>query len=146
MKVYEYKVHRTVIKERKAVYAIDSLSVYKTMRKYFSKLDREHFVVLYVDAKNRIIGREIVSVGTLTSSIVHPREVFKGAILSSAASIILCHNHPSGVITPSKEDIQITNKLVKVGNLLEIKVLDHLILGDDRCYSIPFEKEVYGDS
>lgn len=90
--------------------------------------DKEAFVVAFLNTKNRIIDHEVVSVGTINSSIVHPREVFRNAIINKANSVILCHNHPSGDLTPSTEDINITRRLKETGNLLGIKVLDHLII------------------
>lgn len=91
--------------------------------------DKEAFVVAFLNTKNRVIDHEVVSVGTINSSIVHPREVFRNAIINKANSVILCHNHPSGGdLTPSTEDINITRRLKETGNLLGIKVLDHLII------------------
>lgn len=97
--------------------------------------DKEHFMILHLDSKNKIIKDEIISIGILNASIIHPREVFKSAIKESANSIILVHNHPSGDSTPSKEDENISEKLFEAGNLLDIKVLDHVIIGKDRWYS-----------
>ena len=90
--------------------------------------DKEAFVVAFLNTKNRVIDHEVVSVGTINSSIVHPREVFRNAIINKANSVILCHNHPSGDLNPSKEDISITERLRETGNLLGIRVLDHLII------------------
>ena len=90
--------------------------------------DKEAFVVAFLNTKNRVIDHEVVSVGTINSSIVHPREVFRNAIINKANAVILCHNHPSGDLTPSTEDINITRRLKETGNLLGIKVLDHLII------------------
>lgn len=98
-------------------------------------LQKEHFKVLLLDTKNQIIVTEEISVGTLNASIVHPRDVFKAAIKRNANSIILIHNHPSGDPTPSNEDINITNRLIDGGNLIGIKVLDHIIIGDNRYIS-----------
>lgn len=106
------------------------LDAFSILEGYMQGLDREHFVVLLLDTKNKVIGINTVSIGNLDSSIVHPREVFKPAILSNARSILLAHNHPSGDLTPSKEDIAITTRLVEAGNILGINVIDHLILGD----------------
>lgn len=92
-------------------------------------LRKEIFMVLMLDARNALIRGVTVSVGSLTASIVHPREVFKPAILSSAASVIFVHNHPSGDPTPSQDDLKITAQLVDAGQLLDIKVLDHIIIG-----------------
>ncbi|MBM3320755.1 MAG: DNA repair protein RadC [Candidatus Eisenbacteria bacterium] len=99
-------------------------------------LDREEFRVLLLDAKNRVIGVEIVSIGTLTASLIHPREGLKAAIVRSAASIILVHNHPTGVPTPSREDIEITERFAEAGRVIGIDVLDHVIIGDGRFESL----------
>lgn len=90
--------------------------------------DKEAFVVAFLNTKNRVIDHEIVSIGTINSSIVHPREVFRNAIINKANSMILCHNHPSGDLSPSTEDINLTERLNETGNILGIKVLDHLII------------------
>lgn len=96
---------------------------------------QEHFMILLLDSKNRIVKDEVISIGTLNASIIHPREVFKSAIRESANSIILVHNHPSGDPEPSAEDEQITEKLFEAGELLNIKVLDHVIVGKDKFWS-----------
>jgi DNA repair protein RadC len=88
-----------------------------------------------LDRKNRLIGLNTVSIGSLTASVVHPREVFKPAILANAAAVIVAHNHPSGDPHPSQEDKLLTRKLVLAGEALSIQVLDHLVLGDGRHYS-----------
>ena len=99
----------------------------KEMRDY----DREHFLVLYLDRKGGVIAKEDVSVGGLHSSIVHPREVFKTAVKRSAASIILAHNHPSGDPAPSREDIDITRRLIDAGSIMGIEIIDHVIIGEN---------------
>jgi DNA repair protein RadC len=91
---------------------------------------KEYFFSVHLDGKNRICCIDEVSVGSLNQSIVHPREVFKTALLSSAAAIILLHNHPTGDPTPSSEDIEITRRLREAGELIGVKVLDHIIIGD----------------
>lgn len=91
---------------------------------------KEHFIVLHLDGKNRIACYDPVSVGSLNQSIVHPREVFSNAVRSSAAAILLLHNHPTGDTTPSREDLEITRRLREAGDLLGIKILDHIIIGD----------------
>ncbi len=91
--------------------------------------DKEAFVVAFLNTKNRVIDYEVVSIGTVNASIVHPREVFRNAIVNKASSVILCHNHPSGVLTPSHEDINITGRLKDTGMVLGINVIDHLIIG-----------------
>lgn len=98
-------------------------------------LNKEYFKIAILDTKNQILCIENISVGTLNASIVHPRDVFKISIKRNANSIILIHNHPSGDTTPSNEDINITNRLVDAGNLIGIKVLDHIIIGDNKYLS-----------
>ena len=93
-------------------------------------LDREYFWCLALDGKNRASSLHVISVGSLTAALVHPREVFKPAILGNAAAVILVHNHPSGDPTPSAEDLALTRRLCEVGDLVGIKVLDHIVLGD----------------
>ena len=94
----------------------------------------ESFYIFTLDTKNQVTGLFEVSRGSLNASVVHPREVFKRAILQNSNAIILVHNHPSGDPKPSKEDIDITNRLVEAGELLGIKVLDHIIIGDENNY------------
>lgn len=93
-------------------------------------LTKEHFVCLFLNTKNRVVGQETLSIGSLNASIVHPREVFRAAIRRGCASIIVAHNHPSGDPTPSPEDIQLTGRLVESGQLVGIDVLDHIVVGD----------------
>jgi DNA repair protein RadC len=107
-----------------------SAAVSELLHTYLKDVDREHFIVLMLDRKNRVIGINTVSVGSLTSSIVHPRELFKSAILANAAAVILGHNHCSGDPQPSKEDEELTARLVDAGELLGIQVLDHVIVGN----------------
>ena len=98
--------------------------------------DREHFAVILLNVKNHILSMPVISVGSLTASVVHPREVFKAAIQQTAASIILVHNHPSGDPTPSKEDIEVTARMVQVGKVMDIPVFDHIIVGGDKFVSL----------
>lgn len=91
--------------------------------------DREVFCVMNLNTKGKVINLSVVSVGVLDSSLVHPREVFKSVILSNAAAVILVHNHPSGVIEPSPEDYEVTKRLMDAGDVLGIKVVDHIIVG-----------------
>ncbi|KXG08391.1 hypothetical protein AT864_03429 [Anoxybacillus sp. P3H1B] len=102
---------------------------YKLLQSFLVEADREKFVVVCLDTKNQ-------PVGSLNSSIVHPREVMKAAILSNSASIIVAHNHPSGHCEPSREDIEVTNRLVEVGRVIGIDVLDHLIVCPERYLSL----------
>ena len=114
--------------------------------KFFEDMssDREVFSVMLLDVKNRVIGINVVSIGSLSASVVHPREVFKAAILANAASIILTHNHPSGESKPSREDISITARLVQVGRMMDIPVLDHIIIGDGSGESFSFKGNEIG--
>jgi len=97
---------------------------------------KEHFVVFYLDTQNQIIKREIISIGTLNESLIHPREVFEPAIKNLTAQIIIAHNHPSGNLEPSPEDIVVSKRLIDAGNLLGIEVLDHIIVTKDRFKSM----------
>lgn len=90
---------------------------------------KEHFLCLYLNARNQVIHKEVVSIGSLSASIVHPREVFSIALTHAAASVVLAHNHPSGDVTPSQEDVVLTRRLVQAGQLMVIDVLDHIIIG-----------------
>ena len=106
---------------------------------YVDKLQdekKEHFYVLFLDTKNQIVSEELISVGTLNASLIHPREVFKGAIKASANSVILVHNHPSGDNSPSKEDEEVTKIIKDAGDILGIKVLDHVIIGENDFVSL----------
>ena len=96
---------------------------------------KEHFLSLHLNAKNRLICLDHISSGSLSASVVHPREVFKSTLLSSAAALILMHNHPSGDPTPSREDIELTQRLNQGAELLGLRLLDHVIIGEDRHYS-----------
>ena len=98
---------------------------------FVGQADRESFLGLLLNARSGIIGVNVISVGTVSASLVHPREVFKPAILAGACALIVAHNHPSGDVTPSQEDKDVTRKLCRAGELLGIPLLDHLILGHD---------------
>ncbi len=97
---------------------------------------KEHFVVLLLNARNQVLKREDVSVGSLNASLVHPREVFAPAVESVAAAMVLVHNHPSGDVTPSREDLDLTDRMVKAGKIMGIEVLDHLIVGKQNFLSL----------
>ena len=100
------------------------------LRARIANHDRENFVAVLLNTKNEVIGFPTISVGTLSASLVHPREVFKPAIRASAASVVLAHNHPSGKVDPSREDREVTKRLVSAAEIIGIEVLDHVILGD----------------
>ena len=123
-----------MVKESSFLYQTRTISspkdAYEMIKEQLEGLDREQFIIACLNTKNEPTNISVVSVGSLNKAIVHPREVFKTAILSNAASVMAFHNHPSGETTPSQQDIQLTNRLYEVGELLGIKLLDHLIIGD----------------
>jgi DNA repair protein RadC len=110
--------------------------VYRRIYPRMREQKKEMFIELCLDTKNQIIKEETISIGSLNANIVHPREVFKMALAESAAHIIVVHNHPSGDPTPSREDIEITKKLAETGKVMGIDVLDHVIIGDGRHFSM----------
>ena len=105
--------------------------------------DREQMVAILLDTKNGVNGLHVVSVGDLSSAVVHPREVFKAAILANAASLILAHNHPSGDPTPSPEDIAVTRRIAEAGELLGIELLDHVVVGHGGRFVSLKEKGIF---
>jgi DNA repair protein RadC len=108
--------------------------VIKAVKPMIADQNKEFFIALYLNTKNGIIKQEVISVGSLSANVVHPREVFRTACVVSASSIIVAHNHPSGDPAPSREDIEITKKLAEAGKMIGIELLDHVILGQDRNY------------
>jgi DNA repair protein RadC len=110
--------------------------VVKTARNLLKGKKKEHFLVICLDTRNHLIKTSTVSIGSLDCSIVHPREVFKDAISSSAASVIFIHNHPSGDPTPSEDDIKMTKRLIEAGEIIGIEVLDHIIICDSEHLSM----------
>lgn len=110
--------------------------VYRRIYPRVREQKKELFIEICLDTKNQIIREEIISVGSLNANVVHPREVFKIALAESAAHIIVAHNHPSGDPTPSTEDIEITKKLAETGNIMGITLLDHVVIGDGRHFSM----------
>lgn len=119
----------------------ESKDVFLYLKDELKNAKNEYFYAILLDTKNVIISKELISKGTLDQSLVHPREAFKSAIKKSAKSIIFAHNHPSGNPKPSKDDYAITERLVKIGELLDITVLDHIIIGENDYYS--FKRENY---
>ena len=104
-------------------------SVVKAIRASIKDKAKEHFKLILLDTRNKIIGISTISIGTLNAGLVHPREIFKEAIIHNSASVVLAHNHPSGDPEPSDEDLTITKRLVKSGKILGIEVIDHIIIG-----------------
>lgn len=104
--------------------------------KNMGDLSKEHLRGIYLNSHYRVVHDETISIGTLTSSVVHPREVFKPALEHAASAVILAHNHPSGILSPSPEDIAITRQIVEAGKILGISVLDHIVIAKNRFQSI----------
>lgn len=116
--------------------------VFDLFREDAPLLDREYFWAVLLDGRNRVIGVDEVAVGTMTAALVHPRELFKAAILANSAALIVVHNHPSGDPEPSSEDIALTRRLIEAGDIIGIKVIDHVVLGDGRYRSLSEEGEI----
>ena len=114
-----------------------SEDVLRVAKPIFAELDadKEHFVLLALNNKNRINGYKLISTGTLTASLIRPGDVYRAALHLAAAAVVFVHNHPSGDPAPSQEDVEITRRLKECGEMLAIRVLDHVILGTDRYYS-----------
>jgi len=127
-----------LVRESSILYPLRQVSSPKDaadlLQQFVGDCDREKFTVLCLDTKNQPISLSVISVGSLNSTLVHPREVFKTALLCNSASIILAHNHPSGVPEASREDIDVTKRLCEAGKILGIEVLDHLILGAEKRF------------
>ena len=109
--------------------------VFEYYSKKISDMKQEHFYVVYLDNAKNIIDDKLLFIGTINYSVVHPREIFKEAYLLSASAIICVHNHPSGNVFPSKEDLKLTSDIEKIGMLLGIKLVDHIIIGHNQYYS-----------
>jgi DNA repair protein RadC len=127
-----------LVKDESIHYPDDQVATAETVAKvaagYIGSLDRETLIVLALNTQLHIVGINTVSIGTLDMAYCHPREVYKFAILSNASSIIIAHNHPSGETKPSQADIELTDRLIKAGELLGITVLDHIIIGLEGRY------------
>lgn len=127
-----------LVKESSVLYETRTIrspyDAYKLIKKFLIDSDREKFVVACLDTKSQPVNISVVSIGSVNSAIVHPREVFKVAMLSNASKIICFHNHPSGNLKCSKEDENITNRLKECGEILGIELVDHIIVGDNDTY------------
>jgi DNA repair protein RadC len=113
----------------------DPQSVVKAIRASIKDKAKEHFKLILLNPRNKIIGISTVSVGTLNTSLAHPREIFKEAIIHNAMSVVLAHNHPSGDPEPSEDDLKITKRLVEAGKILGIEIIDHIIIGKNNFCS-----------
>lgn len=133
-----------LIRDKAALYDIESKKVtspdaaYRAIEEIFSLSSKpnEHFGMFSLNTKNEIVGAHLIFSGSVNSSVVHPREVFQRALLNNATSIVVFHNHPSGDPGPSREDIEVTRRLQEAGKVLGIEMLDHIIVGDGRHYSL----------
>lgn len=131
-----------MVKEDSALYEVPVIKspteVYQAAKQLLALHEEpeEHFCILCLNAKNKIVGIHTISIGSLNASIVHPREVFKAAMLNNANGIICLHNHPSGDPEPSRDDLEITRRLVKAGEIIGIEVLDHIIIGEQSYLSM----------
>ena len=130
------------VNERAITKIEKSEDVYNFLKEELTDKKNEYFYAILLDSKNVIISKEVVSKGILDSSLVHPREAFKPAIKKSAKSIIFAHNHPSGNPRPSADDFEITRRLMDAGEILDIKVLDHIIIGENDYYSFKKENDI----
>lgn len=128
-------------KENKKMKLNNPELIYKASKYLFYEKKQEYFYCLYFDNKQRLIERKLLFMGTINKSIVHPREVFKEAYLLSASSIVCMHNHPSGDVHPSKEDIELTRALVQIGQVANIPVVDHIVVSNDNYYSF-YENDI----
>ncbi len=129
-----FELGRRLLKDKKVKIYLNPEDIWKELKDVRDN-KKEHFVVFYLNTRKQEIKREIISVGTLTASLVHPREVFEPAIRNFAASVIIAHNHPSGNPEPSREDIEITNRLIEAGRILGIEVEDHVIVTKNEYFS-----------
>jgi DNA repair protein RadC len=122
------KITKTIVKSPEDIVRI--------VKKEFKGKKKEHFMVASLNTRNHLIATKIISIGSLDTSVVHPREVFLEAVSNSAASVIFIHNHPSGNPEPSEEDIKLTKQLVEAGKMLDIEVLDHIVTSDTEYFSM----------
>jgi DNA repair protein RadC len=128
-------ISRPLEKRQKVTSSRDVYAVYQHYFPFLHDIKKEIFKILLLDGRHQIFGETTISEGTLTASLVHPREVYAPAIRNSAAAVLLIHNHPSGDPTPSAEDVEITRRLIQGGEILGIRVLDHIVLGDGKYVS-----------
>jgi len=127
-------------KDEEEIYIRDSKDAYNYLKDKMANLKKEQFRGLHLNSRNKLIHDEIISVGTLTTNLVHPREVFQPAIQYSAAAIILAHNHPSGDPQPSEDDIKITEQIIEASKIINIEILDHIIIGKEEYLSLKDKK------
>ena len=129
-----FELGKRFLKNKTISFVMAPKDVWKEMKDVRNN-KKEYFVVFYLDSRNQLIKKEVISIGTLNTSLVHPREVFEPAIKNFASQIIISHNHPSGENKPSTEDIQTTKRLVEAGKILGIEIIDHVIVTNDDYFS-----------
>lgn len=134
-----FELGRRKLKSKKAVILMSPKDVFENC-KDIRDSKKEHLVVFYLDTRNQEIRREIVSMGTLNSNLVHPREVFEPAVRCNAAGIIIAHNHPSGIPEPSDDDIQVTKRIKEAGKIMGIELIDHVIVAKNKHFSLKDER------
>lgn len=122
-----FELGKRLLKDKKSVLILSPEAVWQELKEIRNH-KKEHFVVFYLDTRNQMIEKEIISIGSLNANLVHPREVFEPAIKNSAAQIIIAHNHPSGDTRPSQDDLEITKRLIEAGKILGIEIIDHIIV------------------
>ena len=141
----ELKVVNIRLVKEPSIYSADPINtpddVLKVISKELSSYDREVFAILNLKSNGQVINLNICSVGTLNASMVSPREVFKSSILSNAAAFIAIHNHPSGKVSPSQEDIETTRRLAECGRMIDIKMLDHIIVAGGTAQMMSFKQD-----
>ncbi|MFA6081277.1 MAG: DNA repair protein RadC [Patescibacteria group bacterium] len=140
-----FEISRRLIKEEylsknKNIIIKSPSDLYPLLKEKIINFNKEYFMAASIDNRNKIISVDVISIGTLNSSLIHPRETFEIAIKNHAAGIIICHNHPSGELKPSEDDLIVTQNLIKAGRLLRITVIDHLIITKDNYFSFKERK------
>lgn len=133
-----FELSRRLLKDKQTEILLSPRDVWENLHDIRDN-KKEHFVVFYLDARNQKIQREIISIGILNANLIHPREVFEPAILHTAAQILIAHNHPSGEIKPSDDDIEVTKRLVEAGKILGIEIIDHVIVSQNSFLSLKCE-------
>ncbi len=133
-----FELSRRLLKDKKAELILSPKDVWENLIDIRNS-KKEHFIVFYLDSRNQKIQREVISVGTLNASLIHPREVFEPAICHSAAQILISHNHPSGDVRPSDDDISVTKRLINAGKILGIEVIDHVVVSQCAYLSLKCE-------
>jgi len=139
---YTMKELLLMVQEKAQSYSVDRITsandVFHALAEYSSK-NQEHFMLITLDGASKVIEKRVIFIGTLNQSLVHPREIFRPAILDNSAGIIIAHNHPSGTLEASRADIQITDRLKDVSKLMGIELLDHVIISKNGYYSFSDE-------